>query len=750
MRLSVVIAAYDEVENVEPLFQRLCSALDDLDAEREVIFVVEGEDGTREALLDLADDAPWVRVLYQRRPTGLGEAFRRGFDAVSEDSDFVVTLDADLNHQPEEIAALLEPAVNGEADVVVGSRFADGSGVEGVPLWKRLLSGSVNRLMQHVFDLHVADKTSGFRVYRAEVLRRIRHSFSDFAFLPEILIKARELGLRTVERPIRFVFRTRGRSKMGFVSNSSSYLRLMARRLDGWGWLVVSLFALGITFRVALAFPAHQTPAEGDSIIAGLTAFEVMRGESPVFYAGYRNGSLGSHLTALLFWIFGVSREALLLGPVIVGTAMLAVWYLFYRLAFGRVLAAVALIFIAVPAPAFHYWTYMPNSYPETLFLCACVLWLAVRVAESPSVWRWLALAVAAGVGWWCSPLTVACSAPAFLWLAFVRWRDVLRWRCAAAVLAGGMLGAAPWILFNLRYGFLSLRSSFATRSVRGFDALRDNLDFLVSYKLPVLLASTEDRFRPAESAGLVWMEGPLLLLHATALGVFIVWAWRRRAEIPAGSEERWRAAVPWLLLLVIATTATLNLVSGAGALRGPTVRYVLPIYLAVPAILAVLVRVVATRSRAAAGLVAVCVLFFHLACAHLPWTESRQNWQRRAEATDALVEFLEEQRVEAVFGDYWTVYPINFHSRQRIVAVPFQKNHDHEKQRARLGPEARRWALVVPRQRQARLQRWLAGSSYDGELVQLEGGYGVFLVAELQPPRELLAELRTTAESVF
>jgi dolichol-phosphate mannosyltransferase len=230
-RLAVVIAAYDERDNVEPLVRRLRATLDALAGwEWELIFVVEGADGTREALERLAPEVRRLRVLYQARPAGIGDAFRRGFAAVPADADFVVTLDADLNHQPEEIPRLLAAAERRGCDVLVGSRFVAGARVDGTPAWKRLLSTTVNRLMRHLYGLQVADKTSGFRVYRAAALRRLAFDNDAFAFLPELLLRAQRLGLTLAEEPIHFVFRRHGKSKMGLWDTSRSYVSLLRPR----------------------------------------------------------------------------------------------------------------------------------------------------------------------------------------------------------------------------------------------------------------------------------------------------------------------------------------------------------------------------------------------------------------------------------------------------------------------------------------------------------------------------------------
>jgi dolichol-phosphate mannosyltransferase len=233
MKLTVVIAAYNEEENIEALTRRLDRSLRTLPGcSWEVVFVVEGRDRTREILERLSGEIPRVRILYRAEPSGLGNAFRRGFAAVGPDADLVVTMDADLNHQPEEIPRLIEALERTGSDIIVGSRFLPGSRVEGTPLWKRFLSGTMNFLMRYLYGLSVSDKTSGFRVYRAAALRQIEFTNPAFAFLPEMLIRAHQAGLRIAEEPIRFVFRTEGQSKLRILPTTLSYLSLLRARFE--------------------------------------------------------------------------------------------------------------------------------------------------------------------------------------------------------------------------------------------------------------------------------------------------------------------------------------------------------------------------------------------------------------------------------------------------------------------------------------------------------------------------------------
>src|SRR4051794_4018448 len=108
MNLTVVIAAYNEIDNIAPLTSRLIATLDGMKGTRwRLIYVIEGEDGTVEAARKFAAQRPEISILYNARPSGLGNAFKKGFAAIPEDTDLVVTMDADLNHQPEEIPRLV-------------------------------------------------------------------------------------------------------------------------------------------------------------------------------------------------------------------------------------------------------------------------------------------------------------------------------------------------------------------------------------------------------------------------------------------------------------------------------------------------------------------------------------------------------------------------------------------------------------------------------------------------------------------
>jgi dolichol-phosphate mannosyltransferase len=233
MKIAIVIAAYNEIGNITPLTERLLQTLDMLPGTSwKLIYVIDGTDGTVEVARQFARRTSKVEILYSEKPSGLGQAFRRGFAAVPTDTDAVVTMDADLNHRPEEIPRLVQSLITKNADIVVGSRRMEESSVEKAPFWKRSLSGMGNRLMHVCMGVRINDLTSGFRVYRGAALRQIKFESDGFAFLPEILIQATERQLTIIEEPIQFVCRTSGESKMYIGPTLSSYFHLFLRHLQ--------------------------------------------------------------------------------------------------------------------------------------------------------------------------------------------------------------------------------------------------------------------------------------------------------------------------------------------------------------------------------------------------------------------------------------------------------------------------------------------------------------------------------------
>jgi len=524
-------------------------------------------------------------------------------------------------------------------------------------------------------------------------------------------------------------------------------------RVDPWSTAALLLLLVGLAVRLAVAFPAHMYAADADSLLEGMCADKVLRGETPVFFSGFRIGSLECHLTASLFALFGRSRGSLALGPVILGCLFLVLVYRTLRRLLGPRIAAFALLFFALPPPAVLFWVYMPNGYPLVLALCAAILWAAVRLERPdsrPASTRWDActFGLVAGLAIWDSLQTVTCLVPAFAWVAWRR-RDLLRdVRVWAVSLAGLLLGAFPWLAFNLRYHWPSLTANFASRPASGRAAVLANVEYFFRSSIPELLASLDPEgsvTRPPAVQRALW--GPVLAIWVVALLWFLA--------APALGRRR-EGAVPvpvWLLLTGVAVmTFLVNVLSTAGELRGLTVRYTLPLFLAAVPALALFLDAVARRGRpgaVAAVVLAAAIVLFDLAGFRWPGHPRRNHLEEVGRKQAAVVAALERQRVQAIVGASWVVYPMTFLSDEKVLGIPCEPAADFYDYTARLGtPE--RWLLLGGVQARAKLAAWGARTGVPGEVRDLSPGYVAFVPAAGNPlGRDLLARVQTACGPV-
>lgn len=226
----VVLPTYNEVENLETFLRRVRS-----DAPDACVLVVDdaSPDGTGELADRLARELGHVDVVHRSGKAGLGSAYRDGFTrALDRGAEVLVSMDADLSHDPAALPELLEaisaPSVEGRAvDMVIGSRYVPGGAVVDWPAHRRLLSRWGNRYTSWVLGLPVTDCTSGYRAYRAEAVRAIDHAATTaegYAFLTELVRRMADADRVISEVPITFVDRRRGSSKMSWRIVAESML----------------------------------------------------------------------------------------------------------------------------------------------------------------------------------------------------------------------------------------------------------------------------------------------------------------------------------------------------------------------------------------------------------------------------------------------------------------------------------------------------------------------------------------------
>jgi len=220
---------YNEEEVIDEFSSRLVKSLEGLKHDYEIIFVVEGSDSTLQKVNELAKWNPRVRVEYREKRLGLGKATKKGLSLVDPKSDYVLTMDSDLNHDPEEIQRLIEATK--EADVVVGCRSRTRGLVKELPWFKRMVSALTNWVLRNAFKMKSSDITSGFRVYSTKAIESVRDELvsKNFEVTAELLIRAKKKGFSIAEVPITFTRRPRGTSKLSFVKSGVGYIVLLFR-----------------------------------------------------------------------------------------------------------------------------------------------------------------------------------------------------------------------------------------------------------------------------------------------------------------------------------------------------------------------------------------------------------------------------------------------------------------------------------------------------------------------------------------
>ena len=214
MRTLVIVPTHNEAENIGTILDRLTDAVPDAD-----VLVVDdaSDDATRAIVAERVAADARIRLVERDVKRGLGDAylfaFARGLD---EGYDAMVEIDADLSHDPVVLPTMLDLAARG-ISLVIGSRYVPGGTVVGWPRRRTWLSRWGNRYAAIVLGLAVNDATAGYRVYRADALRRISLEgvqAGGYGFQIEMTYRTVRAGLGVVEVPIEFRDRVAGSSKM--------------------------------------------------------------------------------------------------------------------------------------------------------------------------------------------------------------------------------------------------------------------------------------------------------------------------------------------------------------------------------------------------------------------------------------------------------------------------------------------------------------------------------------------------------
>ncbi len=236
MERLVIIPTYNEKENIENIIQVVLT----LPIEFHILIVDDNSpDGTAEIVKRMQTQYPQQLFLLERSgKQGLGTAYIAGFKwAIEHQYEYIFEMDADFSHNPQDLMTLYDACANEGADVAIGSRYVTGVNVVNWPMSRVLMSYFASKYVRFILGVDIHDTTAGFMCYRRHVLETIeldKIRFKGYAFQIEMKFTAYKCGFTIKEKPIIFINRVLGTSKMSGGIFSEALLGVVRLRLESF------------------------------------------------------------------------------------------------------------------------------------------------------------------------------------------------------------------------------------------------------------------------------------------------------------------------------------------------------------------------------------------------------------------------------------------------------------------------------------------------------------------------------------
>lgn len=226
--LSILLIAHNEEQAIGPMLDGLSRTYD-----RETLEIIVVDDASTDRTAAMIED--WaarnskIRLIRRTPPCGVGRALTTGFANISPRAEYALTMDSDFVENIGQVRLLIDAIEKENCDGVIGSRFVEGGRVVRYPFFKRLMNRLFHAVVRILFRVRQNDLINNFKLYRADIFRRLPWRSNDFAMNAETGLLPILFGYRLIEVPVVWIDRDpeMGRSKFGLLKHGGGYLRVI-------------------------------------------------------------------------------------------------------------------------------------------------------------------------------------------------------------------------------------------------------------------------------------------------------------------------------------------------------------------------------------------------------------------------------------------------------------------------------------------------------------------------------------------